>query len=80
MTMPKAVLDFLAKNARQANVAQPDAADDLFKMGILDSFNVVDLVSILEEECGIKIPDEDVNAANFQSVNAMEHYVESRKG
>lgn len=80
MTMPKAVLDFLAKNARQANVAQPEASDDLFKMGILDSFNVVDLVSILEEECGIEIPDVDVNAATFQSINAMEHYVESRKG
>jgi len=80
MTLPKAVLDFIAKNAKQANAAQPEADDDLLKMGVIDSFTVVDFVTILEEEYGIKIPDEDVNPANFQSIKAIEHYIESRKG
>ncbi|MGB8509855.1 MAG: phosphopantetheine-binding protein [Pyrinomonadaceae bacterium] len=80
MTLPKVVLDFLANNAKQANVTQPDADDNLFKIGVLDSFNVVDLVSILEEECGIEVPDVDVNATNFQSIKAIVHYVESQKG
>jgi hypothetical protein len=31
MTLPEAVLNFLTENARQANVAQPKADDNLFK-------------------------------------------------
>lgn len=79
MPLPKAVLDFLADHAKQANVPQPEVDDNLFELGVLDSFNVVDLVSVLEGECGIDIPDADVGAANFQSINAIEHYVERQK-
>lgn len=80
MPLPKVVLDFLADHAKQVNVPQPMADDDLFELGVLDSFNVVDLVSVLEEECGIDIPDVDVDPTNFQSINAIEHYVEGQKG
>jgi D-alanine--poly(phosphoribitol) ligase subunit 2 len=80
MPLPKAVLDFLAEYAIQANVPQPKVDDNLLELGILDSFNVVDLVSVLEEECEIDIPDTDVDPTNFQSINAIEHYVEGRKG
>jgi acyl carrier protein len=79
MTLPKAVMIFLNNNAKDVGAAQPKADDDLFKAGILDSFALVDLISILEEECGINIPDSDVSAANFQSVNAIENYIESRR-
>ena len=79
MTLPKAALDFLSNKAIEAHAAQPKADDDLFKIGILDSFNIVDFISILEEEFGINIPDADVVFVNFQSINAIEHYVESRK-
>lgn len=80
MPLPKVVLDFLADHAKQANAPQPKVDDNLLKLGILDSFNVVDLVSVLEEECGIDIPDADVDPTKFQSINAIEHYVEGRKG
>ena len=79
MTLPKAVLDFLNSKAKLARIAQLKADDNLFDMGVLDSFMVVDLVSILEEECNIKILDADVTAENFQSINAIERYVQSRK-
>lgn len=80
MTLPKVLLDFLNRKAKEAYVEQPKADDDFFKMGILDSFTLVDLIIVLEEECGIKVPDADVIAANFQSINAIERYIESQKG
>jgi acyl carrier protein len=80
MTLPAAVLAYLNERAKSAGVARPEVEDDLFKMGVLDSFALVDFISILEQQCGIKIPDTDVDAANFQSINAIERYVESRKG
>lgn len=79
MTLPKAVLDFLNEKATEAHATQLKADDDLFKIGVLDSFNLVDFISILEEECGISVPDVDVVPVNFQSINAIERYVESRE-
>ena len=34
----------------------------------------------LEAETGISVPDSDVKPANFQTLEAIERYVESRKG
>ncbi len=55
----------------------PDAQADLFANGILDSFALASLISLLEQEFGIKIPDHDVDTLNFQSIEAIEHYVAS---
>jgi acyl carrier protein len=79
MNLPKVALEFLNNKAKAIHAAQPNADDDLFKMGILDSFAIVDFITILEEECEINVPDVDVIATNFQSISAIKHYIESRK-
>jgi acyl carrier protein len=48
-------------------------------MGALDSFALVDFVTVLEQETGISVPDGDVNPANFQSIEQIERYVESKR-
>jgi acyl carrier protein len=80
MALPQRVLDHLNENARREGLEEPKAGDDLFRLGVLDSFALVDFISVLEEECGIKVPDGDVNPGNFQSLDAIERYVETRKG
>ena len=80
MSLPQGVIDYLKDNAQQQGAEQPGAGDDLFKMGVLDSFALVDFVTVLEDETGIKVPDSDVNPANFQTIEAIERYVESRQG
>jgi acyl carrier protein len=80
MALPQGVLDFLNENAQNNGAAQPAVGDDLFKMGALDSFALVDFIGVLESEMGIKVPDSDVKAANFQTIEAIESYVEAHKG
>ena len=80
MALPQGVTDFLNESAERAGVEQPKSGDDLFKTSVLDSFALVDFVTVLEEQCGIKVPDSDVNPANFQTVETIERYVESHKG
>lgn len=80
MALPQGVTDFLNDSARSAGAEQPQPGDDLFRSGVLDSFALVDFVTVLEEQCGIKVPDSDVNPANFQTIETIERYVESRKG
>ena len=59
--------------------ALPDADESLFDSGYLDSFALADMVSALEKEFGIKIPDSDLNPRKFESIARIESYVESRK-
>ena len=80
MPLPQTVLDFLSESARNNGAAAPQNGDDLFKTGALDSFALVDFVTLLEEQCGIKVPDADVNPANFQTLEAIETYVDAHKG
>ena len=79
MALPQGVIDFLNESARNNGAEQPGANDDLFQMGVLDSFALVDFVTVLEQETGISVPDGDVNPANFQTIELIERYVESRR-
>jgi acyl carrier protein len=79
MALPQGVIDYLNDNAQTNGVEQPQAGDDLFKLGVLDSFALVDFVTMLEGETGITVPDGDVNPANFQTIEAIERYVASRQ-
>ena len=80
MALPQGVTDFLYESAQQAGAPQPTAETDLFKSGVLDSFALIDFVTVLEEQCGVKVPDADVNPPNFQTMTAIERYVEAHKG
>jgi acyl carrier protein len=80
MALPEPVLAYLNDNARRAGAPTPNETDDLFKAGVLDSFALVDFLTVLEEQTGIKVPDSDVNPSNFQTIQAIERYAEARKG
>ena len=60
------------------NSTLPDPDESLFDSGFLDSFALPDLVSDLEAEFGIKIPDSDLNPRKFESIALIQSYIESR--
>ena len=60
------------------NTAAPALDESLFDSGFLDSFALPDLVSELEREFGIKIPDSDLNPRKFESITRIQSYLESR--
>ena len=53
-----------------------DDSESLFESGLLDSFALPDLISALEEEFSIKVPDRDLNPRKFDSVARIETYLE----
>ena len=58
---------------------KPIPADDeesLFESGLLDSFALPDLVSELEGEFAIKVPDRDLNPRKFDYVARIGIYLE----
>jgi len=60
------------------NTALPGPDESLFDSGFLDSFALPDLVTQLEHEFGIKIPDSDLNPRKFESIAKIGTYIESR--
>lgn len=56
----------------------PAADESLFESGLLDSFALPDLVSALEKEFSIQIPDSDLNPRKFDSIDRIEEYLDSR--
>jgi D-alanine--poly(phosphoribitol) ligase subunit 2 len=62
------------------NPALPDDEDSLFDAGYLDSFALTELVSELEKEFGIRIPDSDLNPGKFESIARIEAYIANKLG
>jgi len=57
---------------------QPAPDESLFESGLLDSFTLTDIVSALESEFAIRIPDSDLTPRKFDSVARIEAYLQSR--
>jgi acyl carrier protein len=55
-----------------------DEDESLFDSGLLDSFALPELVSALEKEFGIKIPDSDLNPRKFETLARIGEYIESK--
>jgi acyl carrier protein len=56
----------------------PGADDPLFTSGLLDSFALTDFVAGLEEEFGVTIPDSDLSARKFDTVNKVDSYLAAK--
>jgi len=58
--------------------APSDPDESLFESGLLDSFALPDLVSAIELEFAIKVPDNDLNPRKFDSITRIEAYLSQR--
>jgi len=56
----------------------PGPDESLFDSGTLDSFTLPDLVSGLEQEFGVKIPDSDLVPERFDTVAKIQAYLDAR--
>ena len=56
----------------------PAPDESLFDSGTLDSFTLPDLVTGLEEEFGVAIPDSDLVPERFDTINKIEAYLDTK--
>ncbi len=50
----------------------------LIELHVIDSLGIVQMLSFLESEFGIRVPDEEVVPDNFESISRLTHLVESQ--
>jgi acyl carrier protein len=76
MSTQERILAIVQKIAQKPIPADPD--ESLFDSGVLDSFGLPDMVSALENEFQIQVPDSDLNPRKFDSLSRIENYITSR--
>lgn len=70
------IVGIIQRVSKQPVQVSPD--ESLFDSGVLDSFALPDMVSALEDEFGIKVPDSDLTPRKFESIASIGRYIESR--
>jgi acyl carrier protein len=74
MSKQAKILEILQSVAKKPLTPAPD--ESLFDSGLLDSFALPDLVSALEAEFGVSVPDADLSPRKFDSIERIETYLE----
>jgi len=72
------IREFLLKKFPLARKRQLTDSAPLLESGILDSQGVLDLVSFLEERFAIAVADEELVPENFQTIDRITAFVETR--
>lgn len=61
---------------------QHDAPSDdasLLEQGLIDSLNMMELVTFIESRFGIQVSDDELMPSNFETIGAMERFVSSKR-
>jgi acyl carrier protein len=54
--------------------------DSLLTKGILDSVEIMKLMTFLEETFGIQVGDEELVPENFETLAALDRFVQGKRG
>ena len=76
MDQQSKIVEIVKKVAGKPVDPSPD--ESLFESGLLDSFSLPDLVTALEAEFKISVPDRDLTPRKFDSIERIQSYLESR--
>ena len=73
MSRQEKIIDVIKRVSKQD--VSPDPEESLFDSGYLDSFALTDMVSELEKEFDVVIPDSDLSPRRFESVKRIDSYL-----
>ena len=79
MDIKQKLIDFLYDESLKDEFQYLDHDDSLLELGIVDSVKMLDLIGFIEDTFEIKVDEEDLYPENFDSLNAIEEYIESKK-
>ncbi|GAP22741.1 acyl carrier protein [Leptolinea tardivitalis] len=81
--MSDSIADVLSTKIAERILKQPNRVikpeEPLISSGLIDSFSLVDLALIVEDEFGVRIDDSELNADTFDTLDALVKLIESRK-
>ncbi len=79
MSIQDDVLKFLTDDTTDNETGNPGPDDSLLEAGIIDSVKMLELIAFIEKTYGIKVAEEDLFPENFDTLNAIETFINSKK-
>ena len=80
--MSQEIINTLAKKIAEDIIKQPDrsisATESLISSGLIDSFSLVDLSLLIEDEYEVEIDDTELNADTFDTLEQLAELIQSR--
>ena len=73
MSLPNKIIDFVEASRQPA--APVKGPDDPLN---LDSLAVIRLTAFLDNDCGIRLEDEDITTENFETMRQLEELIASK--
>ena len=81
MTLAQSLATFIQTNlVGDGRSLRIDEQAALIDGGIIDSMGLMQIVTFIEEQTGVRIPDDEVIPDNFQTVGDMERMVRRLQG
>ena len=81
--MPTDLNSLLAQYIAATILKQPKRvikeAEPLISSGLIDSFHLVDLALFVEDQCGVKIDDAELNAETFDTLDQLAALIRQRQ-
>ncbi len=65
------VIDYIKQNFMNGEGRELQADQDLFALGVIDSFGMVELITGLEQKFGVAFTAEELSQENLQSAAAI---------
>lgn len=74
------IREFISKEFLNGKDMEFDRNASLLETGMIDSIGLFRLIAFMEEALQIRIPDQDLMAENFRTLDHIVQYVKTRKG
>ena len=80
MTYAQEIRAFLQSHGVLDPSQEIDDNDSLLEMGLIDSIVILDLTAFIAETYGISVKEHDLVPENFESLAAMQAFIQGRRG
>jgi acyl carrier protein len=77
-TMKDQIREFVKEAAQRKGVNDVTDTMSLVESGVIDSLGIFRLVSFLEENCKVRISDEEIVGENFETIDAIDNFVTAK--
>ena len=76
MSLSQGLLRYIQESLLADHAGPPLTEDDsLIQRGVLDSIGLLQIMTYLEQEVGVRVPDHEVLPENFETVRQIEQLV-----
>lgn len=74
------LISWFRRNVDCASLSDTDVATlDFFAHGLIDSFGIINLISAVEEELGVRFDDRDFEDRRFSTINGLSELIEEKR-